>query len=268
MRGGFYEQDTRDMDGKMTGYVAQRYKDYIVGIKVAHYNGAEWTPIDEAIKAAKFAATPVMIDFGSSTPPLSIEELFMNRLRPGDIFTHCFGEINNREPIVDTATKKLKPFVLDAQKKGIAFDVGYGGISFAFSQALPAVKNGFYPNSISTDIHIGSMNAAMKDILNIMSKFMAIGMSLEDVIKASTWNPAKEIRHEELGNLSAGAIADVAILSVREGKFGFFDYTGYKIEGRKKFECELTIKGGKIVYDLNGIAAPIVLPRPRQQKKP
>ena len=139
------------------------------------------------------------------------------------------------------------------------FDVGFGGISFSFSQAIPAIKNGFYPNSISTDLHIGSMNNAMKDQLSVMSKILAIGMDLKSVIKASTWNPAVEIKREDLGNLSIGSDADVAILNLRDGKFGFFDYTGYKIETDKKLECEMTIRAGKIVYDLNGIASPIVV---------
>ena len=147
---------------------------------------------------------------------------------------------------------------MEAQKKGIAFDVGYGSISFAFSQAIPAFKNGFYPNSISTDIHANSMNASMKDMLSVMSKLMSIGMSLQAVIQAATWNPAREIKHEELGHLSEGAIADIAILGVRNGKFGFFDYTGYKVEGTQKLECEMTIKGGKIVYDLDGLVTPMV----------
>jgi dihydroorotase len=257
MRGGVYEQDTKDMDGKLAGMTARRYHDHIVGIKVAHFIGSEWTPVDEAVKAANLANTPVMIDFGSSNPPLSIEELFMRHLRPGDIFTHCFGQLRDREPIVDINTKKVKSFVWEAQKKGIAFDVGYGSISFAFSQAIPAFKNGFYPNSISTDIHANSMNASMKDMLNIMSKLMSIGMSLQGVVQAATWNPAREIKHEELGHLSEGAIADIAILNVRTGKFGFFDYTGYKVEGTQKLECEMTIKGGKIVYDLDGLATPM-----------
>ena len=261
MSGEINEQNTNDMDSKMTALTARRYKDYVVGVKVAHFTGNEWTPVDEAVKAGTMANIPVMIDFGSSNPPLPVEELFMQHLRPGDIFTHCFGQLRDREPVVDVNTKKVKPFVWEARKKGIFFDVGYGQISFAFSQAIPAVKSGFYPNSISTDIHAGSMNNSMKDILNIMSKFMAMGMSIEDVVKTVTWNPAKEIKHEELGNLSVGSIADIAILSVREGKFGFFDYTGYKIEGKQKLECELTIKGGRIVYDLNGIAMPVVVKR-------
>ena len=267
MRGGPYEQNTRDMDGKMTALVARQYRDYVVGVKVAHYEGPEWTPVDEAVKAGTIANIPVMIDFGGNTPPLSIEELFMQHLRPGDIFTHCFGQLTSREFIVDTLTKKVKPFVWAAQKKGIYFDVGYGDISFAFSQALPALKSGFYPNSLSTDMHVNSVNRAMKDLLNIMSKFMAMGMNLDSVIKSVTWNPAREINRPELGNLSVGGIADVAILGIREGKFGFYDYTGYKITASHKLECEMTIKGGKIVYDLDGIATPVQLPRPQRSKE-
>ncbi|HUQ65952.1 MAG TPA: amidohydrolase/deacetylase family metallohydrolase [Flavitalea sp.] len=260
MRGGPYEQNTNDMDSKMTAMVAQMYPDIVVGVKVAHFSGHEWTPVDRAVEAGTTANIPVMIDFGGSSPPLSIEELFMKHLRPGDIFTHAFGQLESREAIVDTVTNKVKPFVFAAQKRGIIFDVGYGGISFAFSQAIPALKDGFLPNSISTDIHIGSMNNAMKDQTSVMSKIMAIGMKLQDVIKASTWNPATEIKRQDLGHLSPGAVADVAILNIRTGKFGMFDYKGYKIETDKKFECEMTIKGGKIVYDLNGIANPIYPP--------
>ena len=257
MRGG-YEQNENDMDPKMSALVARQYKNIIVGFKLAHYEGWDWTPADRAVEAGNLAGgIPVMVDFGGSRPPLSIEELFLNHLRPGDIFTHCFAQIGGREFILDTLTKKIKPFVLEARKKGIIFDVGYGGISLSYSQAIPAIKEGFYPNSISTDLHVGSMNAAMKDMLTTMSKFLAIGMDLKSVITASTWNPAKEINHEELGNLSVGSGADVAILNIRKGKFGLFDYTGYKVETDKKLECEMTIRAGRIVYDLNGIANPI-----------
>lgn len=263
MRGGNYEQDLNDMDSKLTANVAKANKKDIVGIKLAHYVGADWTPTDRAVEAGKLAEVPVMIDFGGSDPPLSLEDLFFKHLRPGDIFTHCFGQLNTRGFIVDTTTKKIKPFVVEAQKKGIVFDVGFGGISFSFSQAIPAIKEGFYPNSISTDLHTGSMNNAMKDQLSVMSKMLAIGMDFKSVLKAATWNPAVEIKRDELGHLSVGADADVTILNLREGKFGFFDYTGYKVEANKKLECEMTIRAGKIVYDLNGIAAPIVRPTGR-----
>ena len=260
MRGGAYEQNTNDMDPEMAAYVAKEYKNYIVGFKVAHFEPAKWIPVDSAVKAGTLTGLPVMIDFGGndSHPPLSIEELFFKHLRPGDIYTHAFTELKRRDPIVDSTTRKLKPFVLQAQQKGIVFDVGFGGASFDFRQAIPALKSGFYPNSISTDLHTGSMNAAMKNMLNIMSMFLAMGMDLPKVIQASTWNPAKEIKHEELGNLSVGSVADIAILNLRKGDFGFWDRRGYKLKGKQRLECEMTIRAGKIVYDFNGITTPEV----------
>ena len=259
MRGGSWEQNTEDMDSKLTANVAKANKKDIIGIKLAHFEGHDWIATDRAAEAGRLANIPVMIDFGGATPPLSIEELFSKHLRKGDIFTHCFAQLDTRESIVDTVSKKVKPSVIEAQKNGIVFDVGYGGISFRFSQAIPAIQSGFYPNSISTDLHTGSMNAAMKDLPNVMSKFLNMGMDLRAVIKATTWNPAQEIQRPELGNLSVGTEADIAIFELREGNFGFFDYVGDKIKGNKKLECELTMRAGKIVYDLNGITDPVVL---------
>ncbi|MGV3557286.1 amidohydrolase/deacetylase family metallohydrolase [Larkinella arboricola] len=261
MRGGDWEQDTTDMDPKMAAAMALGNPNDVVGFKVAHYMGGTWTPVDRAVQAGKLANMPVMVDFGMHNPPLSLEELFMKHLRAGDIFTHTYTLLDNnvRETIVDEASGKVKPFVWEARKKGIVFDVGYGGASFNYTQAIPAIKAGFYPTTISTDLHTGSMNGSMKDMLSVMSKFVVMGVPVADVIKASTWTPAQVIKREILGHMSVGAIADVAILNMREGNFGFYDKTGYRMEGKKKFECEMTIKGGRIVYDLNGIANPIVV---------
>src|SRR5690606_9618161 len=184
MRGGAYEQDTHDMDPKLSAIVARQYPKDIVGFKVAHYNGHEWTPVDRAVEAGNMTGLPVIIDFGGSNPPLSIKELYLDHLRPGDIYTHTFAQLSSREYIVDLDSEKVKTFVFEAQKRGIIFDVGYGGISFAYSQAIPALKDGFFPNTISTDLHTGSMNGAMKDMLNVMSKFLLMGMDLSEVIKA------------------------------------------------------------------------------------
>lgn len=261
MRGGSYEQDVNDMDLQKAAEMAMANKGKIVGFKVAHFEAAEWTPVDNAVAAGKLTGLPVMIDFGGedSHTPLSIEDLFFKHLRPGDIFTHTFTELKRRDPIVDLQKRQLKPFVPLAQKKGIVFDVGFGGASFDFRQAIPALKKGFFPNSISTDLHTGSMNAAMKGMLNVMSIFLAIGMPLPDVIKASTWNPALEIQHTELGNLSVGSVADIAILHLRNGDFGFWDREGYKIKSKHRLECEMTILGGTVVYDLNGIIEPEII---------
>lgn len=259
MRGGRYEQDTADMNPQMAAAVAMNNRNHIVGFKVAHFSGPDWKPVDRAVAAGKLANVPVMVDFGGSTPPLPLEELFMQHLRPGDIYTHAYTLLdgNVRETIVDEATKTLKPFALAARKRGIVFDVGYGGASFNYTQAIPALKAGFFPTTISTDLHTGSMNGSMKDMLSVMSKFYNLGMDLPAVIRASTWTPAQVIQRENLGHLSDNAVADVAIFSMRKGNFGFYDKTGYKVEGKEKLECEMTIRDGKIVYDLNGIATPI-----------
>lgn len=260
-KGGQFEQDNGDMDSKLTGEFAIKNKEYIVGIKTAHYSRPDWIAVDRAVGAATIANIPVMVDFGGTVPAHSIEELFFKHLRPGDVFTHCFAELgDSRESIVDPKTKKIKPFVVEAQKRGIVFDVGFGGISFAYSQAIPALQQGFYPNSISTDMNKGATNGAMKNLLDVMSKFIAMGMDLPAVIKATTQNPAKEINREDLGTLSVGSIADVSVFNMREGKFGFWDYTGYKMDATKKLECELTIRAGKVVYNLNGITTPVVVP--------
>ena len=257
MRGGPFEQNTKDMDARRTAEFAKNNPNEIVGIKLAHYNGYEWEPTDSAAEAGRLSNLPVMIDFGGANPPLSIKELFLEHLRPGDIFTHCYASLNSREAIVDE-NGKVKPFVFDARKRGIIFDVGHGGGSFRWSQAIPAIEQGLLPDAISSDLHIGSMNGGMKDMANLMSKFLNLGLSVQDVILRSTWNPAKIINRPELGNLSVGTEADVAIFSMRKGNFGFIDVGDEKIEGDQKLEAEMTIRAGKIVWDLNGLAAKVV----------
>jgi len=248
MRGGQYEQNMEDMEAKPTAEMALKHKGIIVGVKTAHFNGPEWKPIDQALEAGRAAKIPIMVDFGRAYPERSLAELVTSKFRPGDIFTHCYG--GARGELIDG---KVNPAILPAQKRGVIFDVGHGGGSFVFRTAVQAFKEGFYPNSISTDLHIGSMNAGMKDMLNVMSKIMALGMGLDEVIVRSTWNPARQIQHEELGHLSAGATADIAVLRLERGRFGFVDQNGGKLEGDKRLSCELTVKDGKVVYDLNGL---------------
>lgn len=254
MKGGAIEQNINDMDPKMTALVVQQH-DEIVGIKVAHYSGPEWEPVDRAVQAGEMAGVPVMVDFGGNMPPLSIESLFMEHLRPGDIFTHTFAHVTGRETIVNERGE-VKPFVLKAQERGIIFDVGHGGGSFLFRQAVPALKSGFRPNTISTDLHTGSMNGGMKDITNVMSKFLNMGMTMPEMIMSTTWKSAQVINRPDLGHMDVGAVADVAVFNLREGEFGFIDTQGYRMDGNLKLECELTIREGTVVWDLNGISRP------------
>jgi dihydroorotase len=257
MAGGAVEQNLADMDAKLTAMEARAHPEYIVGIKVAHYSGPEWTPVEQAVKAGEMAGIPVMVDFGGNDPPLSIQTLFFDKLRPGDIFTHCYAMVGKREPIVDGTTRKVRPFVFEAQKRGIIMDVGHGGGSFFWDQAIPAVQQGLKPNTISTDLHTGSMNGGMKDMLNVMSKCLYLGLTMEEVIAASTWKPAQVINRPELGHLTPGAEADVAILKLENGDFGFVDVRGWKVKGNQKLVCELTLRAGTVVWDLNGISRPV-----------
>jgi dihydroorotase len=257
MRGGPFEQTTKDMEPRRTVACAKEYSDLIVGIKLAHYDGFDWSPVDSAVRAGNLSNLPVMVDFGSSSPPLSIEELFMKRLRPGDMFTHPYAYFpKTRECVVDE-NGKVKPLVLAAQKRGIIFDVGHGGGSFRWNQAIPSIQQGFIADVISSDLHTGSMNGGMKDMANLMSKFLAMGLPVQDVILRSTWNPAKAMNRPELGNLSVGSEADVALFSLVKGDFGFIDISSEKIKGTQKLVAELTIRAGRIVWDLNGITATV-----------
>ena len=257
MTGRFEEQDVTDMNPVQTAHMIKKlFPDIIVGIKAAHYWG-DFTQVDRAVEAGNLANVPVMVDFGEHDPPLSIEDLFMKHLRPGDIFTHTFSYgPANRETVVDE-NGKVKPFIYEAQKRGIIFDVGHGGGAFSWRQAIPSMQQGFKPNIISTDLHAESMNSGMKDLSNLMSKFLNIGMSLQDVIVRTTLNPSNVIKRPDLGNLSVGADADIAVFSIRKGDFGFIDIRKTKIKGTQKLETELTIRAGKIVWDLNGLSAPM-----------
>jgi dihydroorotase len=251
MSGDPDQQDVNDMDSKMVSLAVQKYPELIVGIKIGHYEGNDWAPFERAIEAAQKSERPLLVE--CHLPQFSLEEQ-LNKMRPGDIITHSFEKVAERMTVIDEQGK-LRLFVKEAQKKGILFDVGHGGAGFWFSQAVPAFKQGLLPNSFGTDLHRFSMNAGMKSMLNIMSKYLNMGMTINDIILRATWNPAKSIKRNDLGNLSEGAVADIAILSVLNGKFGFVDAGGTKLEGNRKLEAELTIRAGKIVWDLNGLAA-------------
>jgi dihydroorotase len=253
MVGRYEEQDVADMNPEMTAYmITKQFPEILVGIKSAHYWGG-FTQVDKAVEASKLAQVPVMVDFGEHDPPNSIESLFMQHLRPGDIFTHTYSYgPTKRETVVDE-NGKVKPFIFDARKRGILFDVGHGGGAFSWKQAVPALQQGFSPDVISTDLHTQSMNGGMKDLTNVMSKFLALGMPLKDVIQRCTQNPARVIKRADLGNLSVGSEADITVLNLRKGDFGFLDVSDTRLKGSQKLEAELTVRAGKVVWDLNGI---------------
>jgi dihydroorotase len=252
MRGAKFENNLADMEPAPAAEMAKKYPGVLVGFKTAHYAGPEWTPVEHAVEAGTAANLPVMVDFGTDHPERPLYDLLTKKLRPGDIYTHCYSGLRHE---LDDAGK-VNPGMIEGRARGVIFDVGHGGGSFAWRIAVPAIKQHFLPDSVSTDLHTGSMNAGMKDMLNVMGKFLAMGLTLEEVILRSTWNPAREIKHEELGNLSVGSTADVAVLRLEEGDFGFTDMYGARLKGQQRLSCELTLRAGKVVYDLNGITRP------------
>lgn len=257
MSSRYDEQNVMDMNPQQAAYMIRKlYPEIIVGIKAAHFWG-DFTQVDKAVEAGRLANVPVMVDFGEHDPPNSLEALFMEHLRPGDIFTHTFSYGPAvRETIVDE-NLKVKPFVFAAQQRGIIFDVGHGGGAFSFRQAVPALEQGFLPNVISTDLHAESMNGGMKDLCNVMSKFLNIGMPLQQVIDRVTRQPAQVIARSELGQLHTGSVADITVFRVEQGDFGFLDVRKTRIQGNRRIVAELTLRAGKIVWDLNGLSAPL-----------
>ncbi|MEP7343191.1 MAG: amidohydrolase/deacetylase family metallohydrolase [Acidobacteriota bacterium] len=248
MGGGQIEQNTEDMDSQKTAEMAKKYPDTIVGFKTAHYAKPDWTAVDRVLEAGRLANLPVMVDYGRVLPERPHEEFYLKKMRPGDIYTHLYRPM---DPTIDE-NGKVRPYLFAAKKRGVIFDVGHGAGSLVWRYAVPAMKQGFVPDSISTDLHVGSMNAGMRDIVNVMSKFLVLGMPLEEVILKSTWNPAKEIRREQFGHLSVGATADVAMFRLERGEFGFVDSDKLLMKGTQRLACEMTLMGGNVMWDLNG----------------
>lgn len=245
------QENVDEMDVQKTVAMIRANPDIITGVRIGRYEGTSWVPFDRASEAARMSNLPLFVE--CHLPQYSLEDQ-LKHMRPGDIMTHAFENVSERMTVVDEKGK-VRPFVLDAQKRGVLFDVGHGGGGFWFNQAIPAMKQGLLPNSFGTDEHRTSMNSGMKTMLNVMSKYLNMGMVLNEVISRGSWNAARSIKREDLGHLSVGAVADIAVLNVIAGKFGFVDSGNNRIEGDKKFEAELTVRAGKVVWDLNGLGA-------------
>ena len=241
------EQHAPDFDPKTTAAKAEKHRDVIVGIKSAHYWHPGWESVDRAVEAGELSGLPVMVDFGYFLKERPYWRLVSEKLRKDDISTHCYrGPV----PVVD-GNGTVYPYLFEARERGVLFDLGHGGGSFLFRNAVPAFAQGFYPDSISSDLHVQSMNGAMMDMPTTMSKCLAMGMPLSDVIARSTAVPARMIGHPELGHLSPGAPGDVTLWNLREGTFGFKDSVGGRLRAHRRFECEMTILAGEVVWDLN-----------------
>ena len=257
MKGPRYENNTEDMDSSLTADKIKANRDVIVGIKTAHFGGKGWTAIDRAVGAGKLADVPVMVDDHIFTDSgRTTREKLLEHLRPGDMHTHTFND--RQVELIDRFTGKVQPYIWEARKRGVLFDMGHGAGSFLWPVATKATAQGFYPDTISTDLHGESIMMQQPDMPNCITKMMSLGMSLPDAILRSTVSPAKNIhRFPELGTLSQGAVADVAVLATRTGVFALKDAWSKKRMTTQKLENVLTVRNGKIVYDVNGLSMPL-----------
>ena len=219
-------------------------RDITVGVKVRQGksqvgdNGVE--PLKLAIKAAEVADTSVMVHIGTGVPLPNVLKL----MRPGDVVTHCFQ--GNGDCIVDDKGRVI-PDAWAAREDGIIFDVGHGGGSFNYEVAQRAMEQGFISDVISTDLHSGNINGPVYDLPTTLSKFLNLGLSLEEVIEKSTIAAAKAIgREAELGHLKIGTVADIAVFDVIEGEFELFDTHGTMAIANQKLQADLTIREGKL----------------------
>jgi dihydroorotase len=260
MMDGDSEQTVADMNPELVASMVQAYPELIVGIKTAHYWTNKpwdelhppWASVERAVRAGELCGKPVMVDFWPRPPERPYPDLILNKLRPGDIHTHVFAQ---QFPIV-SEDGKANDFLFKARERGVRFDLGHGAGSFWFRNAVPALRDGFPPDTISTDLHMGNINGPVSSMLNTMSKCLCMGMPLEEVIQRSTVLPAQLIGRPELGTLSTGAAADVAAFKLLEGTFGYTDCGKAKLIGNQKLECRLTLRAGQIVYDPDGMSMP------------
>ena len=262
--GGKYEQDLGDMEVKPTADMALKHKGVIIGVKSAHYSGPEWDPFTRAVEVGRIADIPVMVDFGSRRPERPLYDLLNKVFRPGDIYTHVYGGNRGEQ---DAETLGPSQALIDGRKRGVIFDVGHGSGSFQLARGRADDQGRLLSRTRSRPTCTSrSMNTGLKDMLNLMSKFLAMGMPLDRVIAANTWNAARAIKQEQLGHLSVGAIADVAVLRVEKGRFGFADQDGARLTGTERLRCELTLHDGKVVYDLNAMTGEDWDKLPRDRK--
>ncbi|MBY7141767.1 amidohydrolase/deacetylase family metallohydrolase [Virgibacillus sp. NKC19-3] len=245
----FAEQFPKENDYKSFIDCAEKNKDVIKGIKIAHYWGKDWADVEYAKKVQKAINKPIMVDFGVFKKERPYDQLLIEKLDKGDITTHCF-----RSPVpVLNKNGEVYDYLYRAKEKGIVFDLGHGEGSFLMRNAVPAMKQGLLPDTISTDIHALNVNGPVMDMANVLSKMLACtDLSLTELFHRVTSNPAKLFDLGNIGNLSVGTEADIAVWSVRSGSFGFQDTSGGVINGSKKFECEMTFRAGDLMWDLNG----------------
>jgi dihydroorotase len=251
---GGNESDVEDMNPRATADKIAEYPALIVGIKNAHFDRPGWVSVERAVEAGRLANRPVILDNNIlSWTGRDTRTKVLEKMRPGDLHTHTYND--RHVEILDRRTRAVQPFMLEARKRGVLFDLGHGGGSFLWTVADRAMRLGFPPDTISTDLHATSILSTQSDMPNCMSKMMALGMPLNEIIQRSTAAPARAInRFPDIGTLGEGKEADVAVLEIEEGVFAYHDAWEKKRLADRRITNVLTVRAGEVVYDRDGRA--------------
>ena len=243
------ENDVADMDPQATAKKILEYPDLIVGIKNAHFSGQGFVSVERAVEAGRLSNRPVILDNNIlSWTGRDTRTKVLEKMRPGDLHTHFYND--RHVELLDRRTNKIQPFMHEARKRGVLFDLGHGGGSFLWPVADRAMRQGFAPDIISTDLHASSIMTTQSDMANCMSKMLMLGMELKEVVHRSTVTPARAIsRFPDVGTLGEGREADVAVLEIEEGAFAYHDAWEKKRIGTRRINNVLTLRAGEIVYD-------------------
>ena len=255
--GGPAEHDTSDMEPEKTAAKIREYPDLIVGIKTAHYSNPDWIAIDRSIEAGRLTDRPIIVDSGILTNTgRTTREKLLDKFRPGDMHTHFYND--RQVEVISRFGGKVQPYMWEARRRGVLFDMGHGAGSFLWPVASKAMEGGFPPDTISTDLHQKSIRAGAPDMPNCISKMMLLGMPFGEAIRRSTVTPAESIKKfPELGTLGKGQVADIAVLKMEDGVFAFKDAWGKKKMGSRRVRAVMTVRAGEIVFDEDGLAFPL-----------
>lgn len=254
------EQDRKQFHPGVVAELAKAYPETVVAIKTAHYwvglpydaEHQPWTSVDCAVDAAERCGLPCMADFQPNGPERTYPDLILKHLRPGDIHTHMYAQ---QFPVLDE-NGQVNEFLFQARERGVKFDLGHGAGSFWFRNAVPALQQGFVPDTLSTDLYLDNVSGAAIGLDHILSKYLSMGMPLEQVIRKSTTAPAQMLALAGVGTLSPGACADIALFRLEHGRFRYADSGNAALSGDARLSCAGTIRAGEWVYNPGAFGMP------------
>lgn len=249
MLNGDAAADPADLQVQQTVEAARSHPESIVGIRSPHVKGAGREGVERTVRAAESMGGVALVEF-LEEPGVTYRELVLERLRAGDLITHTFGAST---PVLES-NGNISTMLTDARRRGVLFDLGHGSQGFAFRNAVPAVRKGFLPDIISTAMDKTSLLLPRAEMMTTLSKLLNLGVPIEQLVERVTVRPARAIKRPELATLREGGVADIAVIELQQGQFGFLDSGHARLRGDRRLRAVLTIRGGSVVWDSEGLS--------------